>query len=309
MERLSIIGCGTMGSSIALSAAWAGITVKLYGINPAEINKAVAAIREKTDILLENELVNIQSAADIQQRVQTTVSLDELIDDATFIIETVPEDLQLKQRLFADLDQKCNKSVILATNTSALSPSAIASEMQHPERLIVTHFCNPAHLVPLVEVVKTQHTSDDVVSRTFALLAAMHKKPIMVRKEAPGFVLNRLQFALFREAQHILDQGIATKEDIDAAVTYGIGRRLPITGPLLSADMGGLDVFKAVSDNLFGNLSNAQQSLPALQELVAANKLGTKNGEGFYKWDESFTQRMNKARENELIRFLKNTPS
>lgn len=133
----------------------------------------------------------------------------------------------------------------------------------------------------------------------------MKKKPIEVKKEAPGFVGNRLQFALFREAQYILEQGIASKEDIDAAVTYGIGRRLPVTGPFLSADMGGLDVFSAIADYLFSDLSNAKTSSAALKKLVNDKKFGSKTGEGYYKWDHSFLEEMNQKREKELIHFLK----
>jgi 3-hydroxybutyryl-CoA dehydrogenase len=137
------------------------------------------------------------------------------------------------------------------------------------------------------------------------LMTKMNKKPIEVKKEAPGFVGNRLQFALLREAQHILEEGIASKEDIDAAVIYSIGRRLPITGPILSADMGGLDVYTDISNYLFSHLSNATHATPGLNELVKENKLGNKTGEGYFKWDESFSEKMNNAREKELIRFLK----
>jgi 3-hydroxybutyryl-CoA dehydrogenase len=133
----------------------------------------------------------------------------------------------------------------------------------------------------------------------------MNKKPIEVKKDAPGFVGNRLQYALFREAQHILEEGIASKEDIDAAVAYSIGRRLPITGPLMTADMGGLNVFDSISNYLFAGLSAADHSLSTMRQLVENHKYGQKNGEGFYHWTPEFSQEMNKKREQELIHFLK----
>ena len=133
----------------------------------------------------------------------------------------------------------------------------------------------------------------------------MHKKPIEVKREVPGLVGNRLQFALFREAQYLLEEGIASKEDIDAAVTYSIGRRLPVTGPLLSADMGGLDVFASISDYLFDDLSKSDRSFPTLKKLVEQKKLGNKTAEGYYEWDKDFSTRVNQAREKELIRYLK----
>jgi 3-hydroxybutyryl-CoA dehydrogenase len=142
-----------------------------------------------------------------------------------------------------------------------------------------------------------------------ALLKLMGKKPIEVKKEVPGLVGNRLQFALFREAQYLLDQGIASVEDIDAAVTFGIGRRLAVTGPLMSADMGGLDIFNTVSNNLFKNISNAGESYPALQELVSKKKYGDKSGEGYYQWDERFSAKMNMLREDYLIHLVKDDKS
>ena len=131
------------------------------------------------------------------------------------------------------------------------------------------------------------------------------KKPVELKKEVPGFIANRLQFALFREAQFLLEEGVASREDIDAAVIYSIGRRLSVTGPLASADMGGLDVFSAISDYLFPNLSNAKSSLPILKNLVENNKLGIKTAKGYYTWNRSFSEEMNNSREAELIRFLK----
>ena len=168
---------------------------------------------------------------------------------------------------------------------------------------MITHFWHPAHLIPLVEVVRGNKTSDFTIKNDGSV--ELNKKPIEVKKEAPGFVGNRLQFALLREAQHILDEGIATKEDIDAAVVYSIGRRLPITGPILSADMGGLDVYQDISNYLYSHLSTTQESTPSMSELVNENKLGNKSGEGYYKWDESFSEEVNNAREKELIRYLK----
>jgi 3-hydroxybutyryl-CoA dehydrogenase len=240
----------------------------------------------------------------IKNRISSTTSIDEVAAVSSFIIEAIPENMDLKKYLFTYMDKLCGPDVILASNTSGLSPSLIASGTLHPERTVVTHFWNPAHLIPLVEVVRGEKTNDQTIERAFELLRYMKKKPIEVRKEAPGFVGNRLQFALLREAQYILEQGIATKEDIDAAVIYGIGRRLPVTGPLLSADMGGLDVYAAIADYLYNDLSDSHLSSPMLKKLVEDKKFGAKNGEGYYTWDRSFLDNMNHKREKELMRFL-----
>ncbi|MBY6052578.1 MULTISPECIES: 3-hydroxyacyl-CoA dehydrogenase family protein [Cytobacillus] len=305
MERIAVLGCGTMGHSIALNAAWAGLSVTMQGISDADLEQGWTNMLKKLEVMLNNGILSESEAGHIQENIKMTVSVEEAVQGATFVIEAVPENIQLKIDLFKRLDALCDPDVILASNTSGLSPTEIASETAHPERTVVTHFWNPAHLIPLVEVVRGEKTGDEAVERSFQLLKQMKKKPIEVKKEVPGFVGNRLQYALFREAQYLLEEGIASKEDIDDAVTYGIGRRLPVSGPLMTADMGGLDVFSAISDYLFQHLSSAEESLPALKKLVSEQKLGDKTGEGYYKWDEAFSKEYNQKREAELIRFLK----
>lgn len=304
-ENITVIGCGTMGHSIALNAAWAGLAVKMYGLNAEEIEKGMAGITAKLDVLVKGELLSRKDLPSIMKRITTSSSLEEATSGSSFIIEAVPENLQLKHDLFTQLENLCPKDVVFASNTSGLAPSAIATALKHPERFIVLHFWNPAHLVPLVEVVPAAGTNDTTEQRAVAVLTLMHKKPVIVKKEVMGFIGNRLQAALLREALYLLEQGVASKEDIDAAVTYSIGRRLPVTGPLASADMGGLDIFAAISDYLFKDLSAATEAPPILKHLVAQNKLGQKTKQGFYNWDETFSNKMNNERELELIRFLK----
>ena len=294
-----------MGHSIALSAAWAEINVKMYGLDEIEIEKGLLGIKNKLTVLLQNGLITFRDFENIKARITGSHSMEDAAEGASFIIECIPEDLGMKQELFRYLDKICAADVILASNTSGLSPSLISAGTLHPERIIVTHFWNPAHLIPLVEVLRAQKTNDSTFARAMELLRIMNKKPIEVKKEVPGMVGNRLQFALFREAQYLLEEGIASKEDIDSAVIYSIGRRLPVTGPLISADMGGLDVFASISDYLFEDLSKADRAFPTLNKLVAQNKLGDKTGEGYYLWDNDFSLEMNRSRERELIRFLK----
>lgn len=305
IERLAVIGCGTMGHTIALNAAWFGIQVKMYGIDQKDVQNGLLAVKAKLKTLFEKDLIMQNQQDQILEKITGTDSLSEAVSGATFIIECIPENLALKNDLFVKLDEMCNEGVILATNTSGLSPSLIGLNLKHPQRTLATHFWNPAHLIPLVEVLRSKFTNDNTFKRAIDLLKFMNKKPIEVKKEVPGMVGNRLQFALFREAQFLLEQGIASKEDIDAAVTCGIGRRLPVTGPLLSADMGGLDVFASISDYLFKDLSNADQSSGKLRDLIAQGHFGQKNGEGYYSWNEKFTAEMNYKREEQLIQFLK----
>lgn len=306
MENVSIIGCGTMGHSIALSAAWAGMQVKVYGVNEKDIENAHKGLQNKLKVMTDNDVFDQEEANRIRQNIELSVSLEDVIAQSTFIIEVIPEVLEMKKEMYKKIESLVDKDVVIASNTSGFKPSLLAEEMEHPYRFVVTHFWNPGHLIPLVEVVKGEHTDPQTVERAMQTMKDMNKQPILLNKEIPGFIGNRLQYALFREAQSILDAGVATKEDIDAAVTYSIGRRLPVTGPLMSADMGGLDVFSAISNYLFEDLSTYQKSGTVLTKLVEENKFGDKNGEGFYSWGADFSEQKNAEREQTLIHFLKN---
>ncbi|KAA0958624.1 3-hydroxyacyl-CoA dehydrogenase family protein [Planococcus sp. ANT_H30] len=305
MEKISILGAGTMGHSIALSAAWAGETVTVYGIDEQDLSNANRGLHNKLKVMTDNKLVTVDQAEEIRQRIQLTTFFEKAILNSTFIIEVVPEVLELKKELYSRLETLISDDVIIASNTSGFKPSLLAEEMRLPARFVVTHFWNPGHLIPLVEVVKGEQTDEKTVERAMAVLKEMNKKAILLHKEIPGFIGNRLQYALFREAQALLDAGVASKEDIDAAVTYSIGRRLPVTGPLMTADMGGLDVFSAISNYLFEELATDQRSGETLSTLVVENKLGDKTGEGFYSWEPDVSAKLNKEREQTLIHFLK----
>lgn len=306
MEKISIIGAGTMGHSIALSAAWSGQPVEVYGINDQDIENANRGLANKLKVMAANGLFSIEKAEEIRGNIHFSTDLEKVVADSTFIIEVIPEVLDMKREMYKKLESLVERNVVIASNTSGFKPSLLAEGMIHPNRFVVTHFWNPAHLIPLVEVVKGEHTDEETVQRAMQVLTAMKKKPILLNKEIPGFIGNRLQYALFREAQALLDAGAATKEDIDAAVTYSIGRRLPVTGPLMTADMGGLDVFSAISNYLFEDLSTDQRSGETLTRLVEEKKLGDKSGEGFYDWKQSISEKINEEREQTLIHFLKN---
>lgn len=306
MEKISILGAGTMGHSIALSAAWSGEKVKVYGVNNQDIENARKGLNNKIDVMVENGLFDQSESELITQRIVFSTSLEEVVVDSTFIIEVIPEILDLKKDMYKKLEALIEKDVVIASNTSGFKPSLLSEDMEAPNRFVVTHFWNPGHLIPLVEVVKGQYTDDSTVERAMQVLVSMNKKPVLLHAEIPGFIGNRLQYALFREAQSLLDAGVASKEDIDAAVTYSIGRRLPVTGPLMTADMGGLDVFSAISNYLFEDLSVDQRSGKVLSKLVEEKKFGDKSGTGFYEWEESVSHRINKEREQTLIHFLKN---
>jgi 3-hydroxybutyryl-CoA dehydrogenase len=200
------------------------------------------------------------------------------------VFESVAEDLDLKQRIFRELERVAPKDAVLASNTSGLQITRIAEGMAHPERAATAHFWNPPHLMPLVEIVKGERTSDATVSALRDLLTHAGKQTVVVLKDVPGQLGNRLQHALFREAFHILQEGVASVEDVDSAVKHGFGLRFPAYGLLEHADMVGLDMMQAIDGYLFPSLSAADKPPPFVRELIARGELGAKTGHGLYDW-------------------------
>lgn len=305
MNKISIIGAGTMGHSIALTVAWRNLSAVIYAMDEREVDRATESIRKKVDTLVQSDLLTEEAGNQLLRNLQFTTSLMDCINNTDFIIEAVPENLKIKKELYQSLEAVIPKDVPVASNTSGIPTSSLSSEMLYPERFIITHFWNPAHLIPLVEVVPGTATNEGTVKQTLEMLELLGKKPILVKKEVPGFIGNRLQFALFREAQYLLSEGVASKEDIDLAVTHSIGRRLPMTGPLMSADFTGLDVAVAISEYLYEDLCNDRKPSSHMTQFIESNQLGVKSGQGFYKWDEEEINKVSKRREQLLIEFLK----
>ncbi len=215
------------------------------------------------------------------------------------VIEAVFEDLPLKQRIFADLDRLTPPRAILASNSSSFMPSALAASTGRPDRVLVAHYFNPPHLLPLVEVVRGPQTSNETVATMAALLRHIGKRPAIIQKEAPGFVGNRLQMALFREALAIVEAGIASPEDVDVVVKNGFGRRLAAAGPFEVFALAGLDLVLAVAEQLMPVIDSRPEVPALLRETVARGEHGVKTGSGFYEWTpeegEALRQRVAKA--------------
>ena len=218
-------------------------------------------------------------------RIGFTTDLDsELIKSADFVIEAVFEDMDVKRQTFARLEERCRPDTIFCTNTSVMSPSEISRDLKYRERFVGTHFWNPGHLIPLVEVVKSDATSDETAQTVMDVLAGVGKEPVLCRKDVPGFIANRMQHALWREAISIVENGIADAETVDKAVRYSFGLRLPQLGPIENADMVGLDLTYNIHDYILRDLEDSHKPSPLLQQLRNEGKLGFKSGEGFRKW-------------------------
>jgi len=237
-------------------------------------------------------------------RIRGVTTLEEAAEGADFVIESIVEDLTIKQEIFGKMERLCSNNTIFASSTSGLTPTAIAQNLKHKDRFIVAHFWNPSHLIPLVEVVPGKHTTQNTTYITSKILDLIGKKPVVLEQEALGFIGNRLQFAMLREALYLIESGIATKEAIDTTIKYALGRRLSTTGPFESADLSGLDVIYNISSYLFQDLCNSTEVAPILRESIDEGKLGAKTGSGFYDWTQNSLFKINKLREEDLFEWL-----
>lgn len=298
------LGTGTMGFGTALFFGLKDYTVNMFGRSEASIKRGRANIRDALQIYVRTGLATQEDVERTLDNIRGCTSYEAAAQGADFVIESVVEDLAVKQEIFAKMEDLLGRDVIFATNTSGLSPTAIAAKMRHPERFVVAHFWNPPQLIPLVEVVPGEKTAPQVVEATAALMEAIGKKPVILKREAPGFIGNRLQFALLREAFYLVEQGIASPEAIDMAVKYSFGRRLCTTGPLESADFGGLDTFLNISSYLNADLSRDTQPSPLLKQAVEQGRLGAKTGKGLYDWTPENLARIKNNRETNLVEWL-----
>jgi 3-hydroxybutyryl-CoA dehydrogenase len=283
---VAVIGTGMMGPGIALTLALAGHPLRLFGRSADSVARGLAAVDRGLQQLRAERLTTARSASAARRRIQGSTDLAATVSQAAFVFESVAEELDLKQQLFDQLEQLAPRSAIFASNTSGLPITRIAEHMAHPERAATAHFWNPAHLMPLVELVKGERTSESTLEKLRQVLGSAGKRTVTVRKDVPGQLGNRLQHALFREAFHIIQDGVASVEDIDIAIKYGPGLRFPAYGLLEHADMVGLDMMQAIDSYLFAELSAADAPPAFLGELIADGNLGAKTGRGLYDWTQ-----------------------
>ncbi len=284
IKNVAVIGGGLMGCGIAQVFALSGeyeVTVYDKFATGADIKERVG---KNLEVFVAHGIYDEAKVAEIQEKIMFKSDLKEAVEDVQLIIECVPENMELKQNLMAELEDYCSEDTIFATNTSVMSITEIASKAKIKERIVGTHFWNPPYLIPLVEVVKAEHTQDSVVDTTMEVLAKVGKHPIRVAKDVPGFVANRLQHALWREAISIVENGIADAKTVDDAIKMSFGMRLPVLAPLENADMVGTDLTLSIHSYIFKYLENSTEASQLLKEKVATGDLGFKSGNGFQEW-------------------------
>ncbi|MFZ1196217.1 MAG: 3-hydroxyacyl-CoA dehydrogenase family protein [Pseudolabrys sp.] len=292
--RIVVVGAGLMGHGIAQVFALAGHGVTIYD-----------AIVASLDTVKTRILTNLKDLGDDQKAVERVTPVSDLaqaVRDADYVVEAVLEDLPLKQKLFAEIESYVRPDTILASNTSVIPITRIMEGLKQRERALGTHWWNPPYLVPLVEVIETQWTSRPAIDFTMKLHAAAGKKPAHVKKDVPGFIGNRLQHALWREAVALVEHGICDAETVDTVIKSAFGRRLAVLGPLENADMVGTDLTLAIHRTVLPDIDSRPRPSPYLEKLVKDQKLGFKSGEGFRKWSPE----QQAALRSKVLQHLKN---
>ncbi len=304
IRNITIVGAGTMGHSLAQSFAQAGSRVRLHDLNDEILIRAKRLIAANLRTLTEAGLLDASEETPTLDRILTTTSIHVAAENADLVIEAVSEDAAVKTAVFRTLDELSPPGAILASNTSYLDIFQFV-ETGRPDKVLITHWFAPPHIVPLVEIVRGPLTSEETVNRIRTLLIAMGKKPIVISRFLPGFIANRLQSAMTNEVLHLLDNGYATPEEIDAAVKSGFGLRIPILGAVKRMDFAGLDFTKKV-------IANAQYQPPAwpsrsetVDDLVSRGKFGVKSGSGFYEYGDRTPEQIMKERDLKLIKLKK----
>ena len=282
IRQIAVIGTGTMGRGIAYLAALAGYDTVIHDIDQDALDAAKAAVESTLRKGVEKGKVSESAAKEAASRVQVANDLEPAVRAADLIIEAVPESFDLKKDLFAQADLFCSVETILASNTSSISITKLASNVERRDRFVGLHFFNPPHAMKLVEIVRGERTSDETIDQMREVAVKMGKEAIVVR-DSPGFATSRLGVAIGLEAIRMLEEGVASAEDIDRAMELGYNHPM---GPLRLTDLVGLDVRLGIAEYLAATLGERFQPPQLLRDKVAAGKLGRKTGEGFYRWDD-----------------------
>lgn len=311
IKKFLVCGGGMMGSAIAqILAGLDGAEVTVYDVYPVDIE---AKVRNNMKLLVEKGIVTEAEVDAVVGKISFTQDIEsEGVKSAQLVVECVLEDMEMKQNLFAQLEGIVAEDCIFCTNTSVMSPTEISAKCTHKERLVGTHFWNPAFLIPLVEVVKTDATSDEVADTVMHVLTAAGKKPVLCKKDVPGFIANRMQHALWREAISIVERGIADAKTVDDACKYSFGLRLPYLPPLVNSDMVGTQLTYNIHSYVLQDLEDRHDASPLLKEMIDKGELGfraeTVDGKktGFMEYTEDEIASINGGLNEYLIKMLYN---
>lgn len=303
IKNVLICGAGMMGKGLAqIFSSCEGLNVTVHNRRERDVH---GAVKENLEQLRDKGIITDEEIAARLARITFTTDMNsDGVKNADIAIECVAEEMETKQNLFATLEGICREDCIFATNTSVMSPTEISEKVQHKERVVGTHFWNPAFLIPLVEVVKTDKTTDEVAQMTMDVLTKAGKKPVLCKKDVPGFIANRMQHALWREAISIVENGIADAKTVDDAVKYSFGLRLPQLAPMENADMVGLQLTYNIHDYVLKHLEDTHTPSPIIKQHLDEGKAGFSTGEGFQKWTPEQIEKSKKDLNEYLIKMI-----
>jgi len=304
VNNVSVIGAGMAGHSIAQVFASAGLQVALTDSDSEVLGTAIQRIQANLEVCLKHGSVDEGTAATVPARITLASNLTDAASQADFIVEAVFEDLDVKHEVLRHLEEHCPPRAVITSTTSGFRVRDLAAALSHPERFLITHFWDPPHIIPVVEVVPGDHTSAEALETTIELLEAVGKYPALVKKDVAGFVGNRLQHALRREAIAMVEQGIASPEDVDLITRLSFGLRLPIVGLLETIDIGGLDLTLAIHTYLLAELDRSTEPQQLIRDKVARGELGAKAGKGFYDWPPGRAATVIRRRDETLLEMV-----
>lgn len=304
VNNIAVIGAGTMGHGIAQVFALAGSHVTLIDNNPEILGKAIARIQSNLETCIKFSSISKNDVAAVPERISLASDFGKDLSQADFIVEAVVENIEVKRKVLGQLEELVPEDTIITSTTSSYCVRDLVAEMRHPERFLVTHFWNPPYVIPVVEVMPGEQTAAEVVATTMSHLESVGKYPALVKKDIPGFVGNRLQHAMRREAIAIIDQGIASPEDVDLITRLSFGLRLPVVGPLETVDLGGLDLTQAIQTYLLPELDRSTEPNQIIQDKVKRRELGAKTGKGFFDWAPGHREKVIKKRDETLLEMI-----
>ncbi|MDR1686690.1 MAG: 3-hydroxyacyl-CoA dehydrogenase family protein [Desulfovibrio sp.] len=305
INTVACLGTGTMGHGVAFLAAKAGYTVKLFGRSPESIKRGLDSIDRAIALYENNKLMPAGEGDKIRKNITGVTTLEEAAAGVDLVMESVAEVLQVKRDVFAVVEAACPEHAVIATDTSGLDLEQIRTAFKRPERFLSIHFFTPPYLMPTVEVCPCSATSDSVRKTAVQWVESIGNMPVELSTAVSGFIINRIQAAVLREAVYIVEQGWASAETVDKAIVYSLGRRYAQTGPIESADMGGWDILGALLDELGDKLCAYKKAPSLVDDLRAAGTLGLKTGKGYFDWPAERIQQRRSAREQTLIEFLR----
>lgn len=298
IRKVAIIGMGTMGPGMAARLARGGLAVMAHDVAPAALERARGMQAQAEGVL---DALGIAAPAAGGGTVGFTTDLAEAVAGADLVIENVPERIEIKAEVYGRIDGLIGSGVIVASDTSGIPITRLQAHLSHPGRMVGMHWSNPPHIIPMIEVIAGAATAPETVAAIRDLIRGLGLLPVMIRKDVPGFVENRVLYALLREVVDLVERGVIAPEDMDTCVSWGIGYKLAVVGPMALLDMAGMDIYHSVASFLNADLADRKDVAPLVEERIAAGRLGIKSGAGVYDYTPERIAALQRDRARKLV--------